>query len=66
MAAPTMNMPANRTTVELDKPLNTCFVGTKPRIPQAMDAAVEVTARGMISVIKKIATTANKIRHFVA
>ena len=66
MDAPTTNIPANRTTVELDNPLNTCLTGIKPSKPQAMEAAVDVTARGMISVMKKIATTANKIRHFVA
>src|SRR5574344_722889 len=66
MAAPTTNMPANSTTVELDRPLNTCFVGIKPRTPHAIAPAVAVIARGIISVIKKMATTSNRIKHFTS
>jgi hypothetical protein len=65
MEAPTTNMPANRTTVELDRPLNTCFAGINPNRPQAMEPAIAVTARGIISVTKNKAITANRIRHFV-
>jgi hypothetical protein len=58
-------MPANRTTVELDRPLNTCFAGINPSRPQAIEPAVAVTARGIISVMKNKAITARRIRHFV-
>jgi len=66
MEAPTTNMPANRTTVELDRPLNTCFAGIKPKRPHAIAAPVAVTARGISSVTNNNATTANKIRHLIA
>src|SRR5574344_1990044 len=56
-------MPANSTTVELDRPLNTCFVGIKPMTPHAMAPAVAVIARGMISEIKRMATINSRIKH---
>jgi hypothetical protein len=58
-------MPANRTTVELDRPLNTCLAGINPNKPQAIEPAIAVTARGIISVMKNKAMTASKIKHFV-
>ena len=65
-AAPTTNMPANKTTVELERPLKTAFVGINPRSPQAIAPLIAVTAKGISSVTKNKATTANKIRHFTS
>src|SRR5574344_1698264 len=56
-------MPANSTTVELDRPLKTSFVGIKPMTPHAMAPAVAVIARGIISEIKRMATTSKRIKH---
>ena len=66
MEAPTTNMPANSTTVELDKPLNTCLAGIRPKRPQAIAAPTAVIARGISSVTNNNATTANKMRHLIA
>ena len=66
MEAPTTNIPANKTTVESDKPENTCFAGIKPNRPQEIAPAVAVIAKGISSVTNKRATTANKIKHFTA
>jgi hypothetical protein len=66
MEAPTTNIPANSTTVELDRPENTCFAGIKPSKPLAIAPAIAVTARGISSVTKKSAMTANIMRHFTA
>ena len=66
IAAPMTNIAANRTTVELDKPENTVFIGMMPRTPQAIAPAIAVTARGSNSVTKKNATKAKTIRVIVA
>jgi len=50
MEAPTTNIPANKTTVESDKPENTCFAGIKPNRPQEIAPAVAVIAKGISSV----------------
>ena len=66
MEAPTTNIPAKSTTVELDRPLNTCLAGIRPNRPHATEAPIAVTARGISSVTKNNATTANRIRHLIA
>ena len=53
IAAPMTNMPANRTTVEFDRPANTSAGVSTPRKPRAIAAPIAVTASGMISVAKK-------------
>ena len=58
IAAPITNIPPKSTTVELDKPAYTCFDGSTPRIPNAVHAAIAVTARGINSVTKRNAATA--------
>ena len=66
IAAPMTNIAANRTTVELDRPENTVFIGMMPKMPQAIAPAIAVTARGSNSVTKKNATKARIIRVIVA
>ncbi|MPN18019.1 hypothetical protein SDC9_165377 [bioreactor metagenome] len=66
MEAPTTNIPAKSTTVELDKPEKTALIGIKPRRPQAIAPPIAVIAKGIISVTNNNATTANKIRHLTA
>ena len=58
IAAPMTNIPANRTTVELDKPENTCAGVSTPNSPSEIAAPIAVTASGIISVAKRIAATA--------
>ena len=57
IAAPMMNIPAKRTTVELDSPENTCAGVSTPRRPSAIAAPIAVTASGIISVAKRKAAT---------
>jgi hypothetical protein len=66
MEAPTTNIPPKSTTVELERPLNTCFAGMKPNRPHAIAPAMEVIAKGISSVTKKSAITANNIKHLIA
>ena len=66
IAAPTTNIPPKRTTVELDKPLNTCFAGINPSKPHAIAPAIEVIAKGISSVTKNTATIATRIKHLIA
>ena len=57
MAAPTTNIPANNTTVELDKPEKTSDGDNTPKKPKATLAPMAVTAKGISSVTNKNATT---------
>ena len=66
MAAPTTNMPAKSTTVELERPENTCLAGIKPNRPHAIAPPIAVIASGMSSVTNNNATTARRMRHFTA
>ena len=52
-------MPANKTTVELDRPEKIIFSGITPNKPSAIAPPIEVIAKGIISVIKQMATTAS-------
>ena len=58
IAAPITNIPANKTTVELDKPKNTWDGVSTPKSPKAIEAPIAVTANGIISVAKQKAATA--------
>ena len=44
IAAPITNIPPNKTTVEFESPAYTAFEGNMPRIPNAVHAAIAVTA----------------------
>ena len=59
-------MPANSTTVELERPLKTCLAGIRPNKPQATAPPIAVIAKGIISVTKNKAITANRIKHLIA
>ena len=52
------NIPANKTTVESERPENTCCGVSTPKRPNAIDAPIAVTANGISSVTKKNAATA--------
>ena len=59
IAAPMTNIPPNKTTVEFESPAYTAFDGKTPKIPNAVHAAIAVTARGISSVTKRNAATAS-------
>ena len=61
-AAPIINIPANKTTVLSDKPLNTCFIGITPNKPSAIAPPIEVIASGIISVTNNNAITPRTIK----
>ena len=59
IAAPTTNMPANRSTEELERPEKTALGVMKPNRPQATAPPIDVTASGISSVMKSKAITAS-------
>lgn len=59
IAAPTTNIPANRSTEELERPEKTALGVMKPNSPQATAPPIEVTASGISSVMKSKAITAS-------
>ena len=58
IAAPMMNIPAKRTTVEFDNPAKTSFGVKTPNNPSEIAAPIAVTASGISSVANRNAATA--------
>ena len=65
-AAPITNMPANKTTVEFERPEKICFSEITPNKPSAIDPPMEVIASGISSVMNSTATTPRTQRVIIA
>jgi hypothetical protein len=66
MAVPTTNIPANRTTVSLDRPEKVSLGVRTPHTPKVKVPNIEVTATGISSVTNRKATTPSTIKVIVA
>ena len=65
-APPTTNMPANKMTLLFDKPLNALLGLTTPVTVKAIGMHIDVTAKGMISVINKTAAMPKTTKVIIA